>query len=81
MFRYFFVLLVLVTNLSHATVMSSAAVNSQVQESITFTSKRLFSDLSVQIPLPSGSWTVRYVSVVKSTHKTPPSGLLVYLEQ
>ena len=81
MVRYFFVLLVLVTNLSHATVMSSAAVNSQVQESITFTSKRLFSDLSVQIPLPSGSWTVRYVSVVKSTHKTPPSGLLVYLEQ
>lgn len=73
--------LLLTLNPTFAQLTPLVALNSQLQGFIEFKSKKIFGELSLQIPLPPGNWTVRLIESTKSTHQQPAEGFRIFLDQ
>jgi hypothetical protein len=66
---------------AQAQVTTPLVLGQTVQGVAEFKAKRFMGDLALRLPLPEGSWTVRHISPVKSTHPTPSDGLMVMLDR
>jgi hypothetical protein len=74
-------LLWLITAPAQAQVSTALVLGQTVQGVADFKAKRFMGDLELRLPLPEGSWTVRHISPVKSTHSVPSEGLMVMLDR
>jgi hypothetical protein len=75
------VVICLLVNPAHAQITSTLTLDQSVQGVAEFKLKRFVGDLELRLPLPEGSWTVRAIVPVKSTHTPPIEGLGVFLDR
>jgi hypothetical protein len=75
------VVICLLVNPAHAQITSTLTLDQSVQGVAEFKLKRFVGDLELRLPLPEGSWTVRAIVPVKSTHTPPIEGLGVLLDR
>ena len=73
--------IVLNSESAFAQVVPLVSQNSQVEGSLEFKSKKIFGELSLQIPLPPGNWTVRLIEPDKSTGQRSVEGVKIFLDQ